>query len=240
MSAVPVDKQSINHGGIFGKLPAHGDFILRNLPMSFTSPWDEWLQRAVHGSRETMGPPWLDYYLTSPIWRFALSSGVLDANIWIGILVPSVDSVGRYFPLTLTTMARPRRSLLSMYLTAQPWYEDLSELAITALQETLLVDQVLDGFPVMPDIPEARPVKNDRQGSLIYSSDQSIENSLGSILEHMYMQQSQSMSVWWCAGSQHMEPTTILARGLPDTSLYSRMLGAEHHDSYAMADAERR
>ena len=29
--------------GLFGKLPAHGDFVRRHLPRSFVTPWDEWL-----------------------------------------------------------------------------------------------------------------------------------------------------------------------------------------------------
>jgi type VI secretion system protein ImpM len=42
-------------------------------------------------------------YLTFPVWRFLLPVGVLGSTAWTGVLMPSVDRVGRYFPLTLAT-----------------------------------------------------------------------------------------------------------------------------------------
>lgn len=56
--------------GLFGKIPAHGDFVERNLQRSFSLQWDDWLQRGMASSREQLGSHWLDAYLTSPIWRF--------------------------------------------------------------------------------------------------------------------------------------------------------------------------
>jgi type VI secretion system protein ImpM len=67
-----------NSVGLFGKLPAHGDFIYRNLPSNFINAWDAWLQGFVGSSQEQIGESWLDVYLTSPIWRFVLSDGVID------------------------------------------------------------------------------------------------------------------------------------------------------------------
>ncbi len=44
---------------------------------------------------------WLDLYLTSPAWRFVCAGGACGPRPAIGLMVPSVDRVGRYFPLTL-------------------------------------------------------------------------------------------------------------------------------------------
>ena len=92
-----------NLTGLFGKLPAHGDFIYRDLPPSFINVWDEWLQGYVGSVKEQLGDAWLDVYLTSPIWRFAFGEGVIDENVWAGIMLPSVDRVGRYFPFSIAT-----------------------------------------------------------------------------------------------------------------------------------------
>ena len=51
---------------------------------------------------------WLDGYLASPSWRFLLMPGVMDGQPWAGVLMPSVDRVGRYYPLTI---ARPLPAL---------------------------------------------------------------------------------------------------------------------------------
>ena len=89
--------------GWFGKIPSVGDFVTRRLPPSFVRPWDQWLQTGMSESRRRMGERWVDVYLTFPVWRFLLPVGVLGSTAWTGVLMPSVDRVGRYFPLTLAT-----------------------------------------------------------------------------------------------------------------------------------------
>ena len=61
--------------GLYGKLPTHGDFLRRRVSDEFVASWDAWLQLAIADSRSALGDRWLDIYLTSPIWRFALSAG---------------------------------------------------------------------------------------------------------------------------------------------------------------------
>ncbi len=85
--------------GFYGKLPVVGDFVSRRLPNEFIKPWDGWLQSAIAASREELGDEWLNSYLTSPIWRFLLSPGVCGNKAVAGIMMPSVDRVGRYYPL---------------------------------------------------------------------------------------------------------------------------------------------
>jgi type VI secretion system protein ImpM len=87
--------------GWFGKIPALGDFVTRRLPPQFVEPWDHWLSTEILASRETLGSDWAPSYLKAPTWLFALMPGVLDAGTWYGVLTPSVDRVGRHFPLTL-------------------------------------------------------------------------------------------------------------------------------------------
>jgi type VI secretion system protein ImpM len=89
-----------NKPGFYGKIPARGDFVSRGLANSFLSTWDQWLQSALLASKEQLGDQWLDFYLTSPIWHFVLSAGICDQNVWAGILMPSVDKVGRYGSIT--------------------------------------------------------------------------------------------------------------------------------------------
>jgi type VI secretion system protein ImpM len=87
--------------GWFGKLPNLGDFASRRLPASFIGPWDAWLQGGLAAAREELGARWLDVYLVAPVRRFCVAPGVIDAQAWTGILMPSVDRVGRHFPLTI-------------------------------------------------------------------------------------------------------------------------------------------
>jgi type VI secretion system protein ImpM len=86
--------------GWYGKLPNLGDFASRRLPDEFIRPWDAWLQEVMLTTRSGLGEAWLDCYLTMPIWRFVLMPGLLGPSGWAGVLMPSVDRVGRQFPLT--------------------------------------------------------------------------------------------------------------------------------------------
>ena len=94
--------------GWYGKLAVLGDFASRRLPQHFVEACDAWLARGVEASRAQLGARWLDVYLTGPIWRFAWAPGVVDAQGWFGVMMPSVDKVGRYFPLLV---ARPALAL---------------------------------------------------------------------------------------------------------------------------------
>jgi type VI secretion system protein ImpM len=98
------------HGGavgLYGKLPARGDFVRAGLPGSFVAPWDAWLQRMLATSRERLGEAWLPAWLEAPVWRFALAPGLSGADAVLGVMLPSVDRVGRYFPLTLAALFAP-------------------------------------------------------------------------------------------------------------------------------------
>ena len=95
--------------GFFGKLPSHGDFLRRRASDAFVDAWDAWLRECLAASREALGERWLDVYLTSPAWRFVCAAGTCGPAPVIGLMVPSVDRVGRYFPLTLVAEAAPRR-----------------------------------------------------------------------------------------------------------------------------------
>ena len=134
--------------GWYGKLPSLGDFASRRLAPAFVEPWDEWLAAGLATWRERSPEGWLDGYLASPSWRFVLMPGVLPGALpdglaaWAGVLMPSVDRVGRYFPLTL---ARPLPALpddLAQLHELLGWLERLDDLALDALHDDWPVDRL--------------------------------------------------------------------------------------------------
>src|SRR3954470_21220148 len=100
MSAAAGLAESRPVAGWYGKLAGLGDFAQRRLPPEWVGACDHWLSGAMRGAREQLGVRWLDIYLTAPVLRFAWAPGVVDPQWWFGVLMPSCDSVGRYFPLT--------------------------------------------------------------------------------------------------------------------------------------------
>lgn len=87
--------------GLYGKLPAHGDFVRRGLPPSFCGPWDAWLQAGIAAARESLGDAWEATWDHAPAWRFALPAGACGPDAVAGVMAPSADAVGRRFALTV-------------------------------------------------------------------------------------------------------------------------------------------
>jgi type VI secretion system protein ImpM len=120
--------------GWYGKIPAAGDFVGRRLPSSFTEAWDRWLQAALAGSRERLGAHWRDGFLSMPVWRFVVSPGMLTADAWAGVMAPSVDAVGRYFPLAVASaLPAARFDLIGTLFTAQRWFDAAEAIALVAI-----------------------------------------------------------------------------------------------------------
>ena len=90
--------------GLFGKLPAHGDFVRRGLPRSFVAPWDEWLSAGIEAARATLDEGWDSAWEAAPVWRFRLSPGLCGPDAVVGVMATSQDMVGRRFPLTLAAI----------------------------------------------------------------------------------------------------------------------------------------
>jgi type VI secretion system protein ImpM len=90
--------------GFYGKIPARGDFVRNGLPHAFVDPWDRWLQQAIAASQAELGDAWMAAWLEAPIWSFALGPGVCGPDAVLGLWMPSVDRVGRHFPLTLAAL----------------------------------------------------------------------------------------------------------------------------------------
>lgn len=118
--------------GVFGKLPALGDFLARELAPDFTGAWHDWLERGLATARAELGEEFLPAYMEAPAWRFALAAGLAGELPVTGVMVPSVDAVSRWFPLTLAAAAPP---------AGEPWYAALEAHARLALE-----DEPLDGW----------------------------------------------------------------------------------------------
>jgi type VI secretion system protein ImpM len=89
---------------LFGKLPSRRDFVAVNAPRPFLTVWENWVQAGLAASREQLGKDWQEAYLSAPIWRFWLGRDIGGAET-VGALMPSVDGVGRYFPLSVFASA---------------------------------------------------------------------------------------------------------------------------------------
>ncbi len=127
--------------GAFGKMPALGDFFRLGLGPEVVTPWDAWLQKMLLAARNTLGASFEACYMSAPIWRFALAPSVAGGQGVLGVLMPSVDRVGRQFPLTLAvqTGTGVQAPLRNLYWQAGV-LQALEELALDCLDDSMTRD----------------------------------------------------------------------------------------------------
>jgi type VI secretion system ImpM family protein len=170
--------------GWHGKLPSLGDFASRRLDAAVVEAWDEWLAGGLLALRESAPDGWLAAYLASPSWRFVLMPGVMPgeagAQAWAGVLMPSVDRVGRYFPFTLLQALGDRPTSAQQMTSLWHWLGRLDELAGDALHEDWDVDRL-----------EAEPAEEVHPGDVVrvdLDLDQA-EELLPQVAQHLAQQE---------------------------------------------------
>lgn len=215
----------VTAAGFFGKLPAHGDFVDRGWPPAAIAAWDAWLQQALAQSRGQLGEQWLDIYLTSPLWRFGLSAGCIDSNPWLGILLPSVDRVGRYFPLLLGCALDGDCHLTRTFLGAGDWFTALERIGFAALERTLAADELERQLRELAPPPLQGAPQGGDQSTGIYCAGDST-TALPELLEWQWRHDG-PLSLWNSAGSERVQPGLLCARGLPPPSAFAAMLDGQ-------------
>ena len=142
--------------GWFGKLTALGDFATRRLDPGWTQGCDRWLSESLRASQQALGERWLQHYLSAPVWRFAWAPGVVDTSWWFGVLMPSCDSVGRYFPLLIAQArtAPPADRFALEHLDL--WWSHLAHAALATLHDGATLDQFEAALEHAPPWPSGR------------------------------------------------------------------------------------
>ena len=164
--------------GLYGKVPSLGDFISRRLPKMFIADWDAWLQHSLLISREKLGDRWLDLYLGMPMWRFCVGPGILSGEMWMGVLVPSVDRVGRYFPLTIAASLPENTDMAATFSSSSVWFENVEAAALELLKASASfekIDPALAALPRATAIP--KPSSDDSTVPLPRSTQQFLRQS---------------------------------------------------------------
>ena len=166
--------------GYFGKLPARGDFLSCRIAPDLAAAWDGWLTQLTVAVREAAGDAWPEAWLTAPLWHFTLGPGALPGapggGSMAGVLVASVDRVGRMFPFTIISP--------SGGIPDETWSDEAEALVLAALD---------DGF-----VPAELDAALERLGP-----------------PRATTAMAPAEGLWWSRGSDRVEPSRLLIRGMP-------------------------
>lgn len=211
--------------GWYGKLPELGDFASRRLPAAFIKRWDDWLQQNMSASRSALGEAWLEQYLSWPVWRFALMPGVIGPDAWAGVLMPSVDRVGRYFPLTVCAGLPASVALGTSIAAFDGWLARLEPCALAALDPKHGLNSLESGLHESPPLPgpDTGGTDNQAQACSAFVSGQASAGWLDRISAGLLPELLRGRSLWWCsdvqgAGAGFVRPD------LPGAEAFTRML----------------
>jgi type VI secretion system ImpM family protein len=86
--------------GLFGKLPAHGDFVRRGWADATVAAIDHWLSETIAAARSRCDDATFDAWMrAAPLWRGYVPAGQLGPQaLHLGV-APSIDRAGRLFPI---------------------------------------------------------------------------------------------------------------------------------------------
>ena len=221
--------------GFFGKIPSHGDFVTRELPRAFLDVWDRWLQECIAASKSRLGERWLDVYLTSPIWRFTLAPGICGASAWAGVLMPSVDRVGRYFPLTIAAPLEADVNALLVPGRMDAWLDAVEAIALHALDDDRFdagAVQAALAATAEPQLESRRPELTGGIGTAwsIALYGMSSERLAADVAAALVARHAPQFSVWWTGGT---DAAAVVVAGLPEPQSFVELMRQLQHTSDA-------
>jgi type VI secretion system protein ImpM len=216
--------------GWYGKLASLGDFAQRRLPPEFVARVDEWLSRSMSAGQQQLGAGWLDVYLTAPVLRFAWAPGVADAGWWFGVLMPSCDNVGRYFPLLIAQrrVQAPADRIALNHLEA--WYEQLATAATHTLADRASLDAFEEALAAAPPWPSSGAAGGIASGATGQGQRHelgaaiTLDRWLNALAVDEVIARFAGCSIWWRPHDHERDAIATVLRGLPEPAAFAALL----------------
>lgn len=187
--------------GFFGKLPGYGDFLTRGLPPSFIRPWDAWLGVGLANVEQRLGRNWAERFAEDPPLRFALAPGTCGPLPWIGVLVPSHDRVGRWYPLTVAASPENRPRWRDCIGDDGTWAQALETVARAGarggLDQAALERSIPELYSVSDDGPEVASVLPTGLRCLALEDDRELRDLSAALAGDDLSPLAGPLSLWW-------------------------------------------
>lgn len=215
--------------GVFGKYPGRRDFISVGMPQSILSPLEKWLQAGLATSKEVFGGTWKEMFLVQPIWNFRLGREIGGIDC-LGAFMPSVDGVGRYFPLLL--LAYPAERTLGyplwMDLDVGNWFDTVHAALLATLTDGNLPDpaDIARSVTEPPSIAIAEGDGKPGSRGLKIELREQDKDDIRDVLERQALSfAGNRQSIWWTEGGAHVARQVMIVHGMPEPQIFSDMLG---------------
>ncbi len=201
------------------------------------------MQSCLSASRHHLGDGWQHAFLTAPVWRFWLGAGICGTTV-LGAVMPSLDGVGRYYPLALHAIADADAPTLPPDIDPQDdWFGMAEDFLLSTLARETSFDDIcsqLDGLAIPRTKSRAEADKNadknmvplgDGMAGMV--ADETDFATALSALRVAGPDVYAAASFWWTAGGGSFRPLAVSCRGLPDPYRYSTLLTGDLGETVA-------
>jgi len=145
--------------------------------------------------------------------------------------MPSVDGVGRYYPLTLLAVADPAHSFPPPDLNAQDqWFAAAEEFLLSTLDQAKSFDDISTDLDAMQVPLMEATISSSKEVLVIGDTMVGIITAGKTFQDSLFMlrqsnhESSAAATFWWTEGGGNFPPMALCSRGMPDPFRYSSML----------------
>ena len=238
------------HCALFGKVSPKRDFVAVHAPRRVLDVWEPWIQGGMSASRQSLGDDWQPVFLKAPIWRFWLGDELCGTTV-IGAFMPSLDGIGRYFPLTVFACADEGETIAPPELDPQAdWFTAAEDFLLSTLDHGITYEAIsstLEQLAIPANNGAAPPPEMialpDRMVSAM-GSEQSFSERFASMRIAGHRNVYSSATFWWTIGGEGYPQFAVSGRRMPNPFLFTEMLtgrfafGFEHPPSGEASSGE--
>jgi type VI secretion system protein ImpM len=169
--------------------------------------------------------------------------------------VPSVDRVGRYFPLTIVCELPEKAAIVAFAIDGQAFFAAAEALVLEALAQDEVDFNIFDtavarlgeavlrgldhhGVTLDRSVSELLTESREVGWQLPLGAVEHLAPVLSQLLSHRLSEVYEPLSMWWTDGSSEVTPNCLIARGLPHPDTFKAFLdGVWSTDRWRSADA---
>ncbi|WP_180982478.1 type VI secretion system-associated protein TagF [Methylocella silvestris] len=199
--------------GLYGKLPSKRDFIAFSAPRAFLRLWEPWIEHGLaFGHARGSEEEWAEAFNSAPIWRFWLGPA-LCGEAFIGAFMPSVDALGRMYPLTLIGAAAGEERLDPPDVDPRElWFASVEQLLLDALDLETPLPALLARLKTLC----ASPAPDENTGVLA--------GAFARMRAELQDCAPDEASFWWTIGGPAFPPLALAQIGMPPEAAFADML----------------
>ncbi|QBR70960.1 type VI secretion system-associated protein TagF [Beijerinckiaceae bacterium] len=213
--------------GLYGKLPAKRDFIAIAVPRAFLQVWEPWMEKGMEECRAHLpDADWKNLFITAPIWRFWLGPSVCGEAI-VGAFMPSMDALGRLFPLTLIGISEDKTDMLAPpdIDRHDPWFERVEEFLLSRLASDACFEATVKALSDLGGCAFANTPETEGGSCSKSTAGQFLKGRLAAFRRkppHPLM--AGTTTYWWTTGSESREPQAWTENAMPDPNALGNMM----------------